>query len=62
MSVALVIFLTMAVTTFGIIVGCNLAKLMREQDDLRFWADMSIEDILSETPIASKLDRKYGIK
>ena len=54
------IVLTVAVTLSAIAFGYWLARIHRDLENIRWFEEMTIDDLLSDTPIARKLDRDYG--
>jgi hypothetical protein len=60
MYTLVVVLLTVLITTGSFLFGYWLANYHRELSDLRWFEDLTIDDYLTGTPIASKLDREYG--
>ena len=60
METLLVIALTTLVTGCSIAFGYWLANYQRELSNDLWFADLTFEDFMSDTPIAHKLDRIYG--
>jgi hypothetical protein len=62
MNSFIVIALTVFVTVGSFGYGYWLANKHRELSDRDFFRQIAFDDLLSETPIADRLDRKYGIE
>jgi uncharacterized membrane protein len=60
MITIIVIVLTVAVTLSAITFGYWLARIQRNLENISWFQEMTIDDLLSDTPIANKLDRDYG--
>lgn len=60
MDIFVVIALTVLVTATSFKYGYWLANKHRELSDRDFFRNFTFEDLESGTPIAHKLDRKYG--
>jgi hypothetical protein len=60
MPTFIVIALTVLVTAGSFGYGYWLANKHRELSDRDFFRQLAYDDLLSETPIANKLDREYG--
>lgn len=57
-----VIILTIAVTLCLIAFGYWLARIHRDLENVKWFREMTIDELLSDTPIADKMDRDYGFK
>lgn len=62
MNTFIVIALTVIVTAGSFGYGYWLANKHRELSDRDFFRQLRFEDLLSDTPIADKMDRDYGYK
>jgi len=62
MPTFITIALTVLITTCSFGYGYWLANKHRELSDRDFFRNFAFEDLQSETPIAHKLDRKYGFE
>ena len=62
MNSFIVIVLTVLVTLGSFGYGYWLANKHRELSDQDFFRQFTVEDLASITPIADRLDRKYGIE
>jgi hypothetical protein len=60
MNALIVIALTVLVTAGSFGYGYWLANKHRELSDRDFFRQLTYDDLLSDTPIADKLDRDYG--
>jgi hypothetical protein len=58
----IVIALTVLVTATSFKYGYWLANKHRELSDRDFFRHLTFADLQSDTPIANKLDRKYGFE
>ena len=62
MPTFIVIALTVIVTAGSFGYGYWLANKHRELSDRDFFRQLTYDDLLSDTPIANKLDREYGFE
>jgi len=62
MTTLLVIALTVLVTAGSFSYGYWLANRHKELSDRDFFRTLTLDDMLSDTPIAKKLDRQYGFE
>ena len=62
MQTLMVISLTILVTVGSFGYGYWLANKHRELSDRDFFRELKFNDLLSDTPIADKLDRDYGFQ
>jgi hypothetical protein len=60
MQTLVVILLTVLVTAGSFAYGYWLSNKHKELSDRDFFRQFTINDLMSDTPIAHKLDRKYG--
>jgi len=47
-------------TLWGFFIGYKTSIIISNQRENKWWAEMTYEDQISETPIYNKLSREYG--
>ena len=47
-------------TMWGFFIGYKTSIIIAKQREAKWWAEMTYEDQISETPIYNKLMREYG--
>lgn len=47
-------------SVFGFMIGYKSSIIISKHKENKWWADMTYEDAISETPIFNKLSREYG--
>ena len=55
------VIVSMSITLLSMLAGYKLAMWRQRIQDIRFFEEITIEDWLSDTPIANALDRKYDV-
>jgi hypothetical protein len=62
MDVFGIVFAVIAITVGSIYLGYRLAIYQQEIKEIKWWSEMTIDDMMSDAPIYNKLSREYGLK
>ena len=60
MDVFAIVFTIMGITISSIYFGYRLAMYQQEIKEMKWWSEMTIDDMMSDAPIYNKLSREYG--
>jgi len=60
MDVFAIVFTVIGITLASIYAGYRLAIYQQEINEMKWWSEMTIDDMLSDAPIYNKLSREYG--
>lgn len=60
MDVLAIVLATIVVTVGSMYLGYRLAIYQAKMKDIKWWSEMTFDDLMSDSPIYSKLNREYG--
>jgi hypothetical protein len=60
MDVLAIVIATIAITLGSMYLGYRLAMYQQQMKDIKWWSEMTFDDMMSDAPIYNKLSREYG--